>query len=243
MAENGATSEEEFWQSLRDSKKPAVPTAELAEAIEAPVSDEYKAVRKELWQSAGWFTLWAIGNFLSGNVSFALALMVIALLTYRLPSVAMFAIHGLFFLWAAATNLLNFPGGSGLFWAIVLIVSCFVELRRFFRHRQLVEESAAWPLPWLALAAGAAGLLGWLVMWLWLFAWGAVNANAGPAAAPPSFIPLLLWLSADVGALGLAMGLTALLLRYPYKAASAAGVVAGGLVMFMALFFLLFFAS
>jgi hypothetical protein len=104
----------------------------------------------------------------------------------------------------------------------------------------LVEKPDGRLLPWLALVSGAAGLLGWLVMWLWLFAWGVFNVNAGPAATPPAFIPILLWLSGNIGVLGLAMGVTALVLHYPHKVASAAGVAAGGLVALTAFVFFIF---
>jgi AcrR family transcriptional regulator len=239
MSEQGAPSEDEFWQQFRDAKKPAVPTAELAEAMEAPVSDEYQAVRKELWQSAGWFTLWAIVNLLSGNVPFALSLFVLALLTYLRPFVAMFAVQGLFFLWGAAINLLNSPDGTGIFWAIVLIVSCFVELRRFFRHRRLAEEPVGRHLlPWLALGGGVAGLLGWLVMWLLLLAWGTANDWAGD---PPALILTPLWLSAHIGALGLVSGMASLLTHLPYKGASAGGIACGGLLVLIVILFLLVF--
>lgn len=198
-------------------------------------------------RSWGWalVVLGAIHLFTSGflNSAWGILLVVVGLASFYFKDAAIFVVYSVTLAWAAISNLISFSSGWMAF-AVIQVILAVQTFRRFQIYRDAQSnlaidennpvEFSSTPtepsqsqilFPVISLILGIAGLGG-------IVGLNAIALIAGVIGLDvPQAVFFSIDLSLDLGILGLAIGLAAILSDFPKRGQAIVGSIAGGLAM------------
>lgn len=202
-------------------------------------SQAHASMLREI-RSWGWWLvlIGAIHLFTSGflNSAWGILLILVGLASFYFKDAAMFVIYSVTLASAAIWNLVSFTSGWMVF-AVVQIILTVQVFRRFRIYRNVQsstvedENSSAEPsrsmklFPVTALILGLVGLAGVAGLNLTAIIAGVVGLDF------PQFVVFAINLSLNIGILGFAVGLGAVLSDFPNRGLAIVGSIAGGLAM------------
>jgi hypothetical protein len=232
----------------------AIGKADAVTAEIRDVMDDYTSVRREVRSWAFWLIGLGVIHLVAAgflNAPWGILLIIAGLGSFYFKEAAMLIPYGVILLWAAISNLLG--GGA---WAIFALVQIYFAIRVFrqtsrlskaeARYRELyteglIEEApppirAAGTFPWLGMTLSVIGLGIFLGM-VFRFASGIFADETSGSAV------LEEWAysgAINLGVLGFALSLSALVSGHKNRAMSTIGIIVGAviLIMFVATFLL-----
>lgn len=205
----------------------------------------HQVMLKEIRSWAVWSLGFGVVNLLIGGLSasWGVVLLIVGLASFLFREASMFVIYGVTMAWVAVTNILS-GEASWIVFALFQLYLAFRVFRQFFQFRQvqrsyeswLAEESpeevptfqrAARFFPWITGLLGGLSLGGLIVILVSIFFAAVISGSANF----PGFVDFLAGLVINLGVLGFATGLSALLSGYRYKAVSILGMIASILTL------------
>ncbi len=173
------------------------------------------------------------------SAPWGILLLIVGIASFYFREAAMFVIYGVMLIWAALSNIL---GGqvSWILFALFQFLLAFQVFRQFYRFRRSqadygallaegalgtppVPERAGRVFPWVGCLFTALSL-GSLVA---ILAWVIILFVSEEVKNPPVFFDFMIPLVVNLGVLGFAVSLAALLSGYRYKILAVLGIVAG----------------
>ena len=205
----------------------------------ASVSQGYATMRRDIrWWGVGLLVL-GVGHFLGSrflHAPWGIMFILAGLASFYFREAALFLVYAVILAWAGLGDLFG-----GILWALVGLAQLFLAFRliqQFFRFRRVEASHAtlvasgelAEPalqrarrvFPWLASLLGVVALAGLQA---------SVLATILTHGELPVAVDLALELVVDLGFLGLASGLAAILSGYGQRAIAALGIVTSSLVL------------
>ncbi len=177
------------------------------------------------------------------NAPWGILLLLVGLTSLVFQEAAMLVIYGVTLGWAATSNMTGGQVGW-IFFALFQLYLAFQIFRRFFVYRKAQadyaallaqadplarpaeEPAAARVFPWAGCLVGALALVGAVSIIAALIAAGMLGATE-----PPGYLGLLISTVVNLGVLGLAISVAALLSEYRNKALAVLGILSSVVVL------------
>jgi hypothetical protein len=178
------------------------------------------------------------------DAPWGILLLVVGLASFVFQEAAMFVIYGVTLAWAATSNATGGQAGW-IFFALFQLYLAFQIFRRFFVFRKVqagyaalraqadpfarpAEERAARVFPGAGCLVGALALVGAVSI-----GGGIIAAGVLGATRPPDYLGLLISAVVNLGVLGLAISLAALLSDYRNKPLAVLGILSSVVVLLL----------